>query len=153
MKKIYLSGPVSGRPLEEAREQFAQVEKFIQNKFGRENIVVFNPMTFNTYAPEKKWQDYMHTCLSVLEMCDVILMIDGWQNSIGAQVEYLYAYGCGVESWVWCSHSQEILTGHGFLTPEKVVHSHDNGFMSSNVLTDECYGHAVVEDSEMPNTL
>lgn len=153
MKKIYLSGPISGRPLEEAREQFDTVEKFLQKKFGEENIKVFNPMTFNTYAPEKKWQDYMHLCLYLLEDCDAILMLDGWKDSIGAQVEYLYAYGCGIESWVWCSQSQEILTGHGFLTPKKITHSHDDGVKCDNVRTDECRGHAIVDDSEQPNSL
>lgn len=162
MKKIYLSGPVSGRPLEEARVQFAEAEEFLLKHFGRENVEVFNPMTFTTYAPEKKWQDYMHTCLAVLETCDVILMLKDWQNSCGAKCEYHYAEGCGIERW---GTFTDVLADKGvvettILTHEGYIKTHvdklfqmSNGFNASRIFNDEYRGHAIVDDSEQPNTL
>lgn len=161
MKKIYLSGPVSGRPLEEARVQFAKAEEFLLKHFGRENIEVYNPMKFNEYAPDKKWQDYMHTCLAVLETCDVILMLKDWQNSIGAKCEYLYAEGCGIERWVMFTDvladkgvvETTILTHAGYIkTQVDKLFKNSNGFNASRIFTDERKGHAVVEDEDNPNT-
>ena len=161
MKKIYLSGPVSGRPLEEARVQFGLAEEFLLKHFGRENIMVYNPMKFNEYAPEKKWQDYMHTCLAVLETCDAILMLKGWHKSYGSNCEYFYAKGCGIEPWVMCTDvltdkgevETKILTHEGYIKAKvDKLFKMSNGFNVSRIFKDECKGHAVVEDEDNPNT-
>lgn len=149
MKKIYLSGPVSGRPLEEARVQFGLAEEFLLKHFGRENVMVFNPMKFTEYAPDKKWQDYMHTCLAVLEQCDEICMLGGWLRSLGAQVEYLYAEGCGIPAIAILGRDQS----DGPATTKRVRFRLTDGVQYADVMTDERRGHAVVDDSEQPNSL
>lgn len=97
MKRIYLSGPISGRPIEQARNLFDRAEKYIREKVGvYPEVMVFNPLKFTEYSEDKKWADYMHPCLAVLESCDMIIMLPGWEQSHGAQCEYHFACGCGI---------------------------------------------------------
>ena len=35
----------------------------------------------------------MSLCMSLLEMCDVVVMLPGWKESLGANREYGYALG------------------------------------------------------------
>lgn len=66
MEKIYISGRISGLPLEVARKRFAECEARIREKYPRAEI--YNPMKFCTYEPGKKWQEYMRLCLAVLDI-------------------------------------------------------------------------------------
>lgn len=98
MKRIYLSGPVTGLDIEEVRRAFSDAEKRIRAFYaGRgEEVLVYNPMKLTEYRPEKKWQDYMFPLLACLEKCDECYMLQGWTASKGAQIEKLFAEGCGI---------------------------------------------------------
>lgn len=93
-KKIYLSGPISGVPIEEARNSFHECEQKVLQVYPKAKIL--NPLRFTVYEEGKKWQDYMHVCLDVLETCDTIIMLPGFSTSNGAMVEYYYAKGIGL---------------------------------------------------------
>lgn len=99
MKRIYLSGPISGLPLAVARSRFYAACKFLRIVYP--DAEIYNPMTFNSFSPEKKWQDYMHVCLPILETCDTVILLPGWSDSNGAQCERYYAQGLSIPILVY----------------------------------------------------
>ena len=84
---IYIAGQITGLPLDEARENFAEVEKKL-NSMGYETV---NPMALERYHPDKEWIDYMIESLELLRKCDGIYLIDNYILSRGAQIERLAA--------------------------------------------------------------
>jgi hypothetical protein len=87
VKNIYLCGPVSGRPLKEARKHFEAVEEEIRRKSacrGAETGTV-NPVRL--CPPGLDWYGAMRFCIGELVRCDGIALLRGWQFSKGAAVE------------------------------------------------------------------
>lgn len=93
MAKCYISGPITGT--ENYIERFAEAEK----KLSKEFFSVINPAKVNAQLPENDttYKEYMKMSLTMLEMCDYIYLIDGWENSKGACLEYQYAKTLGKE--------------------------------------------------------
>ncbi len=87
MKHIYLCGPVTGRPLEKARQHFGSVEQNIHRTATDNNatICTSNPMRF--CLPGIDWHQAMRTCVSELARCGGIALLQGWQQSKGAVIE------------------------------------------------------------------
>ena len=98
--KIYIAGQITGLPLDEARENFAEAEAKLK-AMGYETV---NPMNLERYHPDKEWIDYMIESLQLLRDCDGIYLMDNYFLSNGAQIERLAAismkkkffnrYGC-----------------------------------------------------------
>ena len=86
--KVYISGPITGH--DDYMERFEEAEQEIRNKFG-DNIEVVNPAKVNSMLPKMTWKQYMDICLTILPMCDYIYMMEGWEHSTGACIEYGYA--------------------------------------------------------------
>ncbi len=88
--KIYISGPITGS--DNYIEHFAKAEKWLK-KFG---YSVINPVKVNAQLPEETtYEEYMKMSLVMLEMCEYIYMLDGWENSCGACLERQYALMLG----------------------------------------------------------
>ena len=81
--KIYIAGPMTGKA-EYNRPAFALAEKNLRAAGYR----VINPAVMPTDLDR---EDYMPICLAMLERCDAIYLLDGWQESEGARVEVEYA--------------------------------------------------------------
>ena len=78
MKKLYISGKITG--VENYKELFDEAEKYYTGL----GYAVMNP----AILPEGfEWDDYMFICLEMLKPCDVLALLDGWQNSPGAKRE------------------------------------------------------------------
>lgn len=83
---IYMSGPI--RNVVDYKEKFARAEKKIRILFPEAKIV--NPAKLK--MPENsKHEDYMNVDFMFLDLADAICMLDGWQCSKGACMEYGYA--------------------------------------------------------------
>lgn len=91
--KVYISGPITGH--DDYMERFEATEQYIKNKFG-DNIEVVNPAKVNSMLPKMTWKQYMDICLTILPMCDFICMMEGWEHSTGACIEYGYALASGI---------------------------------------------------------
>ena len=90
--KYYISGPISGT--KDYMERFAAAEKQLKEK----GYSVVNPAAVNAMLPEDTtYEEYMRMALTMLGMCDGIVMLDGWRDSIGANREYGYALGTEME--------------------------------------------------------
>ena len=95
MRKIYISGPISGLPIEEAIENFQEAERL----FEMLDFKVFNPIKISPFDAWKTWADYMKDDLAVLldfTHKDCIYMLRGYERSKGAMIELQIAKALGV---------------------------------------------------------
>ena len=86
VQRIYLSGPITGIADYHQRFEKAKVELVAA---GYKNIA--NPAELDGVINEAKYEEYMSLCMSLLDMCDVVVMLPGWKESFGANREYGYA--------------------------------------------------------------
>ncbi len=91
--KIYISGKITGRPLNQAKEKFKYTAAFLQLK-GFETV---SPFEINKITPDKNWNDYMVNDIKHLLECDSIYMLDDWGQSKGARIEYAIARELGLK--------------------------------------------------------
>ena len=91
--KIYISGKITGLPLEEAKANFKKVEKGLQ----RQGYLAINPMELVPYHPDKNWNDYMVDDIALLLTCDTIYMMDNYKESKGAKLELAIAKELGLK--------------------------------------------------------
>lgn len=92
MKKVYISGPISGHNYEERKADFARIQEYLE-KLGYE---VFNPMA-NGLPPESTTAEHMKVDIKALLECDCIYMMKKWNHSAGCQTELLVATAIGLE--------------------------------------------------------
>lgn len=82
-KKVYIAGPISGN-MENYREDFAKAQRVLE----AEGYIVLNPAVLpQGLRPE----DYMRISLAMLDAADYICLLEDWENSDGAKLEYAYA--------------------------------------------------------------
>lgn len=81
--KVYISGPITGTT--DYMERFAQMER----RLTRSGYTVVNPAKVNANLPaDTTHAEYMEMSFTMLDMCDAILMMNGWQQSRGAGMEF-----------------------------------------------------------------
>lgn len=85
MKRIYISGKITGLDMLEATSNFQKAESFLIEKYG--DIEVVNPMVAVPYEKNKTWEQYMLDDIELLFACDSIYMLNNWEDSKGARVE------------------------------------------------------------------
>lgn len=99
MKKIYISGPISGHS--NAKANFDSAEAFLKAK-GFETI---NPMSLD-HSKASEWENYMRTDIKALMDADAIYMLRRSEKSDGAQLELLIAIKMKMpvfhEEYPWC---------------------------------------------------
>ena len=86
MSKIYLSGQISGLPLDVARKRFTDAKEMLELQ-GWE---VINPLD-NGVPLDADWEEHMAEDILSLFACKAIFMLDGWERSQGARLEHALA--------------------------------------------------------------
>lgn len=81
--KVYLSGKVSGLSEVEYKTKFNSAELFLTGL----GYNVINPVSFDKIK-DGSWEDYMKQDLRLLLDCDYIYLLDNWEDSKGARMEY-----------------------------------------------------------------
>lgn len=89
--KVYISGKVSGLDYELVQAKFAKAEAFLNEIDGFEAV---NPLC-NGLPPEAPWSEHMARDIEMLHDCHCIYMLDDWQQSTGARIEYEIAVSEG----------------------------------------------------------
>ena len=83
--RIYISGPMTN--VKNYKENFARAEKQLRAD-GHE---VINPAAVDMILHNASYEEYMKVDMFLLDMCDAVYMLKGWQQSCGANREYGYA--------------------------------------------------------------
>lgn len=86
---VYIAGPMSGLP-NFNRKAFYYAEKMLRNLGFRP----INPAMLPTDLPEEA---YMPICRAMIEQCEAIHLLDGWENSKGALQEMQWAVELGLK--------------------------------------------------------
>ena len=89
MNKIYIAGPMTGLP-DCNRPSFNAAAKIL----SQNGEIVLNP----AILPDgMKHHEYMTICLAMVEVCDMVMLLPGWEKSVGAQMEQKRARELGKE--------------------------------------------------------
>lgn len=92
MKKVYISGPITGTT--DYMERFKKAQEYLEGK----GYTVVNPALINSNLPEDTtWDEYMEISLILVRMCDAIYLLKGWEESKGVEVELRTAKYFGME--------------------------------------------------------
>ena len=94
---VYLSGPITGLTEAEYTARFARA----QRHYEAAGYEVVNPVTIGQELrkgnPEVTYADYMKHDLEAMRDCTHIALLEGWENSPGAQSEKREALKLGLE--------------------------------------------------------
>lgn len=89
--KVYISGPITGTT--DFMERFDKAQKYLESK----GFSVVNPALVNSNLPDDTtYKDYMRMSFTMLDMCDHIYMLSGYERSVGARMELNKAYELGL---------------------------------------------------------
>lgn len=93
MGKIYIAGKITGTA--DYLERFARAEEWL-NEHGYRGMVI-NPAKISDGLPpgSTTYKDYIRIGISMLDTCDTIFMLKGWEESLGASLELQYAMTLG----------------------------------------------------------
>lgn len=89
MTRYYIAGPMTGHPDLNFPAFHAMAAQL--RAAGHE---VISPAEINP-DPKAEWTECMFADLKALTTCDGIVMLPGWENSPGAQIERLWAIRTG----------------------------------------------------------
>jgi len=83
--RVYIAGPMTGLPLfnKPAFNKAAQ-------QLRHAGFSVISPAELYPHT-DRSWEYYMKAGLAALLQCDAILMLDGWESSRGAKLEFKVA--------------------------------------------------------------
>ena len=87
---IYIAGPMTGLPENNRPAFFAAAARI--NSI--DDCTALNPAILPEILPDKA---YMPICTAMIDAADMIYMLDGWELSVGARAERLYAKRQGKE--------------------------------------------------------
>lgn len=101
--KIYLSGPISGYDLEERKQAFENARKEIldfcerwdEKSGGHTEVEVFSPP--HAYKEGMTYEEIMRYDIEQLLKCDLIVFLNGWQDSRGCKAEREVAKVCSIK--------------------------------------------------------
>ena len=86
--KIYISGAIANNP--NYKEDFERAEDYLQREYPSADII--NPALVNSYLPKSTThEEYMRMSFCMLDMCDSIYLLKGFEKSCGSNRELWYA--------------------------------------------------------------
>ena len=87
--KLYLSGAITGT--DDYMDRFSMAEKSLEVEH-----TIINPAKVNAQLPsDADYEDYMKMSFCMLDMCDGIYLLKGWEKSCGSNRELGYAMAKG----------------------------------------------------------
>ena len=87
--KLYLGGAITGT--DDYMDRFSMAEKSLEVEH-----TIINPAKVNAQLPsDTNYEDYMKMSFCMLDMCDGIYLLKGWEKSCGSNRELGYAMAKG----------------------------------------------------------
>lgn len=86
--KIYISLPITGRPMKEVVDRIECVKKRLR-EMGHEPVSPLDPAVNNDHS--KPYNILLGNDIAALLECDASLFLDGWNKSNGCLLEYFAA--------------------------------------------------------------
>jgi hypothetical protein len=90
MKRVYLSGPMTGLPALNFPAFHAEASRLRALEYE-----VVNPAEISVVGTS--WNDCLHNDLSALLTCDAVALLPGWEKSSGAHLEMYVAHRVGMD--------------------------------------------------------
>ena len=87
--KLYLSGAITGT--DDYMDRFSMAEKSLEVEHTIINIAKVNAQL----PSDTDYEDYMKMSFCMLDMCDGIYLLKGWEKSCGSNRELGYAMAKG----------------------------------------------------------
>ena len=102
MKRIYIAGPMTGIPKHNF-PAFYQAERDLLLR----GFLPINPARNFDGRTDLPYAQYLRRDIQLLLDCQGVVMLEGWQQSRGAKLEYAIAATLGVKIWErdgenWC---------------------------------------------------
>jgi len=95
--KIYISGAITGTT--DYEERFAEAEE----KLKAAGYEVINPAKVGKMLPENTThEEYMKMSFALMDICEAVYFMPGWQQSRGANQEYGYAIAKSMARYFCC---------------------------------------------------
>lgn len=99
MKMIYLSGPITGRKIWEAKRHFQRVSIILRRQAARltnEKVEAWDPTCISD--ADFAWETYMKVAKEIIHdpKISAICMMKGWENSKGCMMEIMWARALGL---------------------------------------------------------
>lgn len=94
MKYIYLSGPMKGYP-----ESNYPLFNRVTEKLRENGYVVYNPAEYKHDGPAETFplrQAFAEYCAFICNVADTIMLLPGWEKSLGVSAELALAKNCGL---------------------------------------------------------
>ena len=104
MKKVYISGKISGKPIEETERKFAEAEE----RLRAEGYEVLSPLK-NGLPLESDYSSHMIIDLLMLFQADAIYMLHDWSDSNGAITELAAAKATGKLIMYECDPKHDVI--------------------------------------------
>ena len=86
---VYLSGNIISNGF--CKEQFERAENFLLDR----GYITLNPFDISQSMEDLNYEQVIQVHYRLIDICDVIFMISGWQNSKSANAELSYAKSLG----------------------------------------------------------
>jgi hypothetical protein len=80
--KAYIAGKITG--LDNYKDLFNEAERKLVNN----GHSVMNPSVLKDGF---EWDEYMHVCYAMIDVCDTVVFLPNWTDSKGATKEHEYA--------------------------------------------------------------
>jgi hypothetical protein len=103
---VYISGPISNRPEKEVTAHFSEAALYLLKKgfFAQDpsQILIYKDdfffgLHFSEKIKSEPWEYFMRQGIILLMKCDRIYMLEGWEKSRGAKIEYNLARDLGMK--------------------------------------------------------
>ena len=95
--KIYISGAITGTT--DYEERFAEVEE----KLKTQGYEVINPAKVGSALQENtSHEEYMTISFALMDICNAVYFMPGWQQSRGCNQEYGYAIAKNMARYFSC---------------------------------------------------
>ena len=88
-KSVFLSGPITG--IDDYKDKFEDAMEIIRALGAN---AVFNPAA--EIPDDTEHEEAMNICTDKVTTSDCVVVLDGWENSKGALIEYVFSRACGI---------------------------------------------------------